>query len=135
MKITNYVFLSIILTATVNHAVLSQTSPDKINFVRQGAVRMLFDEDQSIPLARLAPEKIIGFSAMYPTTHYSEEHSDIMISEDKLVIQSKQETQTGIWFGGFNPFATYSIDLDSCSGNGEVGFEFSDATKKEQFFI
>ncbi len=45
------------------------------------------------------------------------------------------ETQTGIWFGGFNPFATYSIDLVSSIGKGEVGFEFSDANKTEQFFI
>lgn len=135
MKIMNYVFLSIILVSTVNHVALSQTSPDKINFVRQGVQRMIFDEDQSIPLASLKPEKIIGFSVMHPTKHYSEEHSDIIISEDKLVIQSKKETQTAIWFGGFNPFATYSINLDSCSGNGEIGFEFADASKKEQFFI
>jgi hypothetical protein len=96
---------------------------------------MIFDEDQSIPLASLEPDKIIGLSAMYPASHYSNEHSDIIIRDDKLVIQSKQETQTGIWFGGFNPFATYSIDLNSCIGNGEIGFEFSDANKKEQFFI
>ncbi len=131
-----FVLFSIFLLVTsVNHVALSQTSPDKINFVRQGVKRMIFDEDQSILLAGLEPEKIIGLSVMYPAKHYSEEHSDIFIRDDKLVIQSKQETQTGIWFGGFNPFATYSIDLESCSGNGEIGFEFSDANKKKQFFI
>jgi hypothetical protein len=135
MKFMNYVFLSIILITTVNHVALSQTPPDKINFVRQGVQRMIFDEDQSIPLASLEPEKIIGLSAMHPVSQYSDEHSDIIISDGNLVIQSKQETQTGIWFGGFNPFATYSIDLNSCSGNGEIGFEFSDANKEEQFFV
>lgn len=135
MKIMNCVFLSLILLTTVGHVALSQTSPDKINFVRQGVQRMIFDEDQSIPLASLEPGKIIGFSAMYPSKHYADEHANILISEGKLLIQSKQETQTGIWFGGFNPFASYSIDLDSCSGNGEIGFEFSDADKQEQFFI
>ena len=135
MKIMNFVFLSIIIVTSVNNVALSQTSPDKINFVRQGVQRMIFDEDQSIPLASLEPDKIIGLSAMYPASHYSNEHSNIIIRDDKLVIQSKQETQTGIWFGGFNPFATYSIDLNSCIGNGEIGFEFSDANKKEQFFI
>ena len=131
-----YVLFSIFLLVTsVNHVALSQTSPDKINFIRQGVQRMIFDEDQSILLARLEPGKIIGLSVMYPARHYSDEHSDIIIRDNILVIQSKQETQTGIWFGGFNPFATYSIDLDSCSGNGEIGFEFSDANKQEQFFI
>ena len=131
----NYVFLSILLATTVNHVALSQTSPDKINFIRQGVQRMIFDEDQSIPLARLEPEKIVGFSTMYPTSHYFKEDADINILDDALVIQSKHETQTGIWFGGFNPFATYTIDLASTSGKGEIGFEFSDAKKKEQFFI
>jgi len=48
MKILYFVFLSIILVTSVNHVALSQTSPDKINFVRQGVQRMIFDEDQSI---------------------------------------------------------------------------------------
>ncbi len=130
-----YLFLSIILVITINHVGLSQTSPEKINFVRQGVQRMIFDEDQSISLARLEPQKIVGLSVMHPAKHYSNEQANILINNDKLVIQSKEDTQTAIWFGGFNPFATYSIDLDSCIGNGEIGFEFSDANKKEQFFV
>jgi hypothetical protein len=62
MKIMNFVFLSIIIVNSVNQVTLSQTSPDKINFVRQGVQRMIFDEDQSIPLASLEPDKIIGIS-------------------------------------------------------------------------
>ena len=135
MKIVKSLILSILLIATINDVALSQTSPEQINFVRQGVQRMIFDENQSIPLAKLEPGNVIGFSVMYPTTHYSEEHSKIFIDQDKLVIQSDPETQSGIWFGGFNPFATYSIDLDSISGEGEIGFEFSDALKEEQFFI
>ncbi len=135
LKITKCVCYFIILIISVSGVAQSQPSPEKINFVRQGVQRMIFDEDQSIPLARLEPNKIVGFSAMYPTTHYFKEHADINILDDKLVIQSKQETQTGIWFGGFNPFATYTIDLASISGRGEIGFEFSDVNKKDQFFI
>ncbi|QIA08033.1 hypothetical protein [Draconibacterium halophilum] len=136
MKIMNYVFLSILLLATaVNHAALSQPSPDKINFIRQGVQRMIFDEDQSIPLAKLEPANIVGLSAMHPVSNYSTEHADVSIHEDKLLIKSDKETQTGIWFGGFNPFATYTIELASTSGEGEIGIEFSDASKKEQFFI
>lgn len=74
---------------------------------------MIFDEEQSIPLARLQPGKIIGLEAMHPIIHFSEVHASVNVNENKLVIQSEQETQTGIWFGGFNPFATYIIDLES----------------------
>ncbi len=59
-----------------------------------------------------------------------------MITEgNRLSIQSIAATETAIWFGGFNPFATYTIDLDSCKGNGEIGFEFSDAAQKNQCAI
>ena len=135
MKNIKYILLSTLLITTQDPVAQSQTSPDEIKFVRQGVRRMIFDEDQSIPLAGIEPEKIIGLSAMHPISHYSDDHSNIFISNDKLVIQSMRESRTGIWFGGFNPFATYSIDLASCSGDGEIGFEFSDADKKEQFFI
>ncbi len=130
-----FVIAALFALTFFNASALGQTSPDQIKFVRQGVQRMIFDEDQSIPLASLEPGKIIGLSVMHPITHYAEEHSSVRISKDKLIVESTQETQTGIWFGGFNPFATYTIDLASCVGEGEIGFEFSDADKKEQFFI
>lgn len=135
MKVDKILFIFSILFTTANNALQSQPFPDEIEFVRQGVRRMIFDEVQSIHLAGIEPNKIIGLPAMYPARHYSKEHCQILISDGKLLIQSKQETQTGIWFGGFNPFATYSIDLASCSGEGEVGFEFSDESQKDKFLI
>lgn len=113
----------------------SPLSPDQIKFVRQGVRRFIFDEQQSIPLAALNPREIIGLSAMYPVTHVGNEKADVKIHEGQLSIQSKTDTRTAIWFGGFNPFATYTIDLASCQGQGELGFMFADETKSEQFFI
>ena len=55
-----YLLLYIFLLITEYQVALSQTTPDKINFVRLGVQRMIFDEDQSIPLAKLEPENIIG---------------------------------------------------------------------------
>ncbi len=127
-------FLMFFLTCFSN-AVYSQSLPDEINFVRQGVHRMIFDTNQSIPLASLEPGKIIGLSAMHPVTNYSGKASKTYISKDKLVIKSEEETKTSVWVGGFNPFATYTLNLSSCTGRGEVGFEFSDATKQEQFFV
>jgi hypothetical protein len=135
MKKNRYIFLFTLLITTIGNVAQGQTSPDEIKFVRQGVKRMIFDEEQSIHLAGIEPEKIIGFSAMHPISHYADDHSNVFVSDDRLLIQSTKESQTAIWFGGFNPFVTYSIDLASCSGEGEIGFEFSDANKKEQFFI
>ncbi|MBW8332330.1 MAG: hypothetical protein K0M40_09950 [Prolixibacteraceae bacterium] len=134
----NKQFLSFLFLAILGlQSLVAQTnqSPDQINFVRQGVQRIIFDENQEIPLASLKPAKIIGMSAMYPTTFYSEFHADIQVKKDQLLIQSDKESQSSIWFGGFNPFAVYTIDLDSCSGQGELGFEFSEPEKAEQFFV
>ena len=49
-----------------NLAALAQIKPDQIKFARQGVQRMIFDEAQSIPLAKLEPGKIIGMSVMHP---------------------------------------------------------------------
>lgn len=74
-------------------------------------------------------------TAMHPVTHDSELHPDIQVKNNKLQIQCDREGQASLWFGGFNPFAVYTMDVDSCLGQGEVGFEFSDAEKSERFII
>lgn len=112
-----------------------QTSPDQINFVRQGVKRMIFDAAQSIPLAKLDPKNTVGFSAMHPTQHYLDQKAVVSIKDQNLEINSSSKSQTTIWFGGFNPFATYTIDLSNCTGKGEIGFEFSDPDKNDQFFV
>lgn len=128
-------FLLVFMAFAGHHVVVGQNLPNEINFVRQGGRRMLFDPNQSIPLSSLEPGKIIGLSTMHPVRHYSQTASQVSISEEKLVIQSGRPTETAIWLGGFNPFATYTLNLAGCEGRGEVGFEFSDAVKQEQFFI
>jgi len=135
MKNIKHLIIFFTLVTAVEYVVQGQTSPEDINFVRQGVQRLIFDEDQSIPLATLEPGKIIGFPVMYPIKHYSDKQSEISIKNDKLAIKSERETQTGIWFGGFNPFATYTIDLATCTGEGDIGFEFSNAERTQQFFI
>lgn len=96
---------------------------------------MIFDENQSIPLAKLDPANIVGLTAMYPVSYYSKEHANVSVKNNNLIVQSEDVTQTGVWFGGFNPFATYTLDLASCSGKGEAGFQFTGADRTEQFII
>lgn len=127
-------FITFLLLLSFNLAALAQ-QPDEIKFVRQGVQRMIFDEAQSIPLAKLEPAKIIGIAVMHPAKHYLKNHAAITIDKDKLIIASKERSETSIWLGGFNPFATYTIDLHACSAAGEIGFEFADPGKQEQLFI
>ncbi|MPR34677.1 hypothetical protein [Salmonirosea aquatica] len=128
-------FLVILLFLAPNFGSYGQPAPDAIHFVRQGVRRLIFDQDQAIPLAALKPGEIVGIASMYPTSHYLSAQADVLASENKLVINSRQETRTSIWFGGFNPFATYTLDLASTSGEGEVGFEFTDAGRREQVYV
>ncbi|WP_040414739.1 hypothetical protein [Cyclobacterium qasimii] len=113
----------------------AQTSPDEIKFTRQASKRLVFDEDQTIPLAGIWPEKITGLSVMHPITHNFPDSSKVSIKSDQLTVQSQAKTETNIWFGGFNPVATYSIDLASCFGKGAIGFSFSGTNTKEQLTI
>ncbi|WP_236980202.1 hypothetical protein [Membranihabitans maritimus] len=125
-------FLPLLFFFFLTGPLVAQTSPDQIKFVRKGVKRLIFDNNQSIPLAQLDPGNSIGFQSMHPTNIYSSDHPNISISNNTLNISSNSRTSSGIWIGGFNPFATYTIDLESTNGNGEIGFEFSapDNSKK-----
>ena len=92
-----------------------QQTPDGIKFTRQAVRRFLFDKDLSIPLSALHPNEIIGMPVMYPTAHRLTLHANIQTSGNRLSLQSAEKSTTAIWFGGFNPFATYTIELDSCN--------------------
>ncbi len=136
MQFQKFVFSLLMLIAFLHNAGQCQSaSPDEINFVRQGVQRLIFDEEQSIPLAGLNPGKTIGLAVMHPAAHYGKGAAQVSIGNDHLIVQSENETQTGIWFGGFNPFATYTIDVASSSGSGEVGFQFTNVDRKEQFMV
>lgn len=119
----------------VNLQAQNVPSPEKIKFVRQGVHRFIFDEKLALPLASLIPEEIIGIPSMYPVKHHLSTQAEILLKNKQLILQSTHESQTSIWFGGFNPFATYSIELGHLDGNGDVGFEFTNQEKTSQFFI
>ncbi len=136
MRYSRIPFILLLMIVMIGDLVAqSDVSPDNIRFVRQGVRRFIFDDNQKIPLASLKPGEVIGLSAMYPVTHYKEVEAKVEVEGKQLSVGSDQSTQTAIWFGGFNPFAAYTIDLASCQGEGEIGFEFSDPAKVEQYFI
>ena len=86
------VFVALVISMLcTNLALVAQNSPDQLRFVRQGVKRMIFDPDQSIPLATLDPDKIIGLSVMHPTSHYSGEPAEVSVRGDLLIINSEGE--------------------------------------------
>ncbi len=124
------IFLFLILAVMALLPIQAQPEPDDILFVRQGVKRFVFDIEQGIPLSSLDPKSIIGLASMHPVTHYMEEEAELVLEEGQLVVRSESETQTSIWFGGFNPFATYVLDLGDVKGRGEIGFAFGDAERQ-----
>ncbi|XOV93587.1 MAG: hypothetical protein ACFHWX_02530 [Bacteroidota bacterium] len=128
-------FLPLFVLVLLSVTARSQPAPDQINFVRQGVRRFIFDESQQIPLSSLNPGEIIGISSMYPIRHYQASDVEVSITNQQLLISSHKTSETSIWFGGFNPFATYTIDLAASSGEGQIGFEFTDADRNERFIV
>ena len=109
--------------------------PDQIQFVRQGVKRLIFDQEQQITLSSLDPATNIGMPSMYPTHHYSEQQAEIQTQNNQLTIQSSKPSETSIWVGGFNPFASYELDLEAISGSGEIGYEFTSADQSLRFIV
>lgn len=135
MRINNHIAVTLVLIV-LSLLTQAQTTPDSIKFVRQAVKRMVFDQSQSIPLSSLDPKTIIGLSTMHPVTHYATAHAKITTDKnDVLLVESKGESQTAIWLGGFNPFATYTFNLASSSEDGEVGFEFRNPETAERMLV
>ncbi|WP_375585209.1 hypothetical protein [Cyclobacterium xiamenense] len=105
-------------------SIQAQPSPEALRFVRQGVKRFVFDQEQRIPLASLDPASIIGLPAMHPISHHRAEKAAVLLKNDQLLVRSEEASHTEVWFGGFNPFATYSLDLGNLSGTGVLGFTF-----------
>lgn len=126
--------ISILLILVAIDPAISQVDPSEIQFVRQGVKRLIFEESQSISLAKLEPENIIGIASMHPARNYSGK-AEVQIADNLLLVSSQNDSETGIWFGSFNPFATYFLDYESLSGKGELGFEFSSPDAEERFIV
>lgn len=111
--------------ALFSSSVHAQKTATDIEFVRQGVKRIIFDEQQRIPLAELNPKTVVGLSAMHPAIHSDTTHpAKLSIDQGKLQVSSSASRASWLWLSGFNPFATYSLDLDTVNGPAAVGFEF-----------
>lgn len=74
-------------------------------------------------------------SAMHPLYTYSESQPTLTIEQDQFIVHSSHSTESSIWLGGMNPFATYTLDIDAYQGAGEMGFEFADAASQVRLIV
>lgn len=135
MRFREYLLISYLFCFTLPTIGLAQTPPAEIAFVRQGVRRLIFDADQALPLAALHPEEIIGLNTMYPQHAYTTDRPEISTAQGQLCFRSETRTETSMWLGGFNPFATYVLELKESQGQGSIGFEFADSGKQKRFVV
>jgi hypothetical protein len=108
----------------------AEVTPDQLEFRRQATQRMIFDEDQEIPLAGLNPSKIVGFDLMHPYVGSPVGETRYEVEDGALRISAQSAAREDRWVGGFNPLACYDIAIAGFKGSGEVGMAFRD-TKQE----
>lgn len=119
-----YVLRPVLASLVMLPALLAAAQPTEIKFTRQAVKRMIFDESQSIPLAGLDPAKVVGLEVMHPVTHRGAAKAEVRCVNGGLQFDSSAAADTTLWFGGFNPFATYSVEPGFIKGRAKVGLEF-----------
>lgn len=97
-----------------------------IEFTRKAVRRFVFDKKNAIPLSSVIPSEILKLNIEYPDMPISGAATSYCIKEGKLAISADSSSTCAMWAGGFNPFATYDIDIAACSGEKvKVGAQFA----------
>ena len=106
--------------------------PDQIQFRRQAVVRLVFDADQNIPLSSLRPAMVHDFDLMQPEKLPEDAKVQWELLNGQIVASAPNaDSQSMRWVGGFNPFATYELEIDSTQGSGTVGLSFNHSMNKD----
>ncbi|MCB0689161.1 MAG: hypothetical protein KDC53_21635, partial [Saprospiraceae bacterium] len=130
----NYYYWWLLILILAQNFMAGQ-NPADLHFVRQGVKRLIFSPEQSISLASFEPDHIVGLSSMHPVRTYESPKPEINIESGQLVVQAGTPSEAGIWFAGFNPFATYDLQIDEVEGRGRCGFEFSGPSADQRFIL
>jgi hypothetical protein len=105
--------------------------PDEIQFRRQAVVRMVFDADQNIPLCSLRTAKVIDLDLMHPEMLPSP-GIKWEFKNGGLIGSALQADGSSLrWAGGFNPFATYDLVIQSAKSEGSCGMTFLHSSKDD----
>lgn len=105
----------------------SEVRPEEIHFRRQAVTRLIFDASHRIPLTSLRPDQVVDLDLMHPEL-LSNAALRWDLQDGTLRGNSpNQEASSLRWVGGFNPFATYDLEIQEASGDGVVAMTFLDA--------
>ncbi len=120
----------------VEPASADRVDPLDLVFRRQAVRRLVFDREHSITLSRLNPAEVVGQDCMVPAIALSETRAVCSIERGQLTLRTDSAARQAIWVGGFNPFATYDVDIIAVHGaQAEVGVEFATETRDLVFAI
>ena len=101
-------------------------SPLDIEFRRQAVRRLVFDHGNAIPLAMLKPAESVDLKIEHPAIGVSGVATDYQVERGTLTVSAQDRSESALWIGGFNPFATYDVQFNGAHGNAlEAGVEFA----------
>lgn len=121
----NLAFVFLLAFCTAQAQAQAQEIPTQIEFVRQAVTRPIFETSDALTFSELNPSEIVGLQSQYPATVIKGKTSDLTVANKQITLESKDHSEQTVWFGGFNPYATYTLDIESTKGNGEIGLEFA----------
>ncbi len=111
-------------------------SPLDIRFRRQAVRRLVFDHGNAIPLSMLKPAESIDLGIEHPAIGVSGVATDYQVDQGTLTVSAQDHSESALWIGGFNPFATYDVQFDGAHGNSpEAGIEFATPDNKNRVII
>ncbi len=111
-------------------------SPLDISFTRQAVQRLIFDPDQAIPLSMLRPETSITLAVEHPTIPVSGGDTVYQMDRGSLTASAEEPSESALWIGGFNPFATYDVHFEGWTGDAlEAGVELATPTNEHRVIL
>ncbi|MDP6629582.1 MAG: hypothetical protein QGH42_02090 [Kiritimatiellia bacterium] len=107
-----------------------------IEFRRQGVRRLVFDHANAIPLSMLKPAESVDLKIEHPAIGVSGVATDYQIGQGTLTVSAQGYSESALWIGGFNPFATYDVQFDDAHvSSPEAGVEFATPDNTNRFII
>lgn len=113
-----------------------ELSPLDIQFRRQAVRRLVFDRNTAIPLSTLQPDEIVNLRVEHPINHLSGTPTGYESDRSLLIASAPDISESALWVGGFNPFATYDVSFAGTRGESpKAGVDFATPDNKNRLSI
>ena len=137
----NRIVLSMIVTAlsgaySVRGQADGEVSPLDVQFRRQAVRRLVFDRNSAIPLSMLKASEVVNLAVEHPSIKVSGGATDYGLDRGQLTATATEPSESALWIGGFNPFATYDVSFAGSDGQSvEAGVEFATPDNKNRLVV